>query len=105
MKTKEFISITSQIKQLEKLNKIKGRSEDRDQEIKNLYDKLKECKVYVSYMIGSREYYEKAYKVGKSYYSWCFDKMIRSRGYHSIERINKITDSMKNAMQLDLFYY
>lgn len=72
------------------------------QEIDTELDKLE--KVYVSYMIGSRSYYEEATKIGKSLF-YKGRKLTRSNGYSCVTIIPAITDEMRESMLSDSYYY
>lgn len=65
----------------------------------------REQKVYLSYSIGHRSYYAKAYKIGAAYVSKRFEKITRSTGYSCIEEIPAITEKMKEEMYSDSMYY
>lgn len=82
---------------------------ERD-ELEKLVKELEESyfsklpKVNVSYMIGSRLYYEEVVKIGKTYF--CNGrKMTKSNGFKCIEEIETITEKMKEDMISDSYYY
>lgn len=60
--------------------------------------------VAVSYMIGSRNYYQEVIKIGKSYFLHG-RKMTKGRGYWFIQEIEEITEEMNNEMIADSYYY
>jgi len=66
------------------------------------FDKL--TTVFVSFSIGSRNYYRSVVKIGKAYFS-NGDKMTKGRGYRFIEEIAEITPKMQNEMIEDAHYY
>ena len=68
----------------------------------NYFSKLN--KIAISYMIGSRVYYESAIKIGKAYLKHG-ERMTQSRGYYCIEEISEITEDMTNSMIADSYYY
>lgn len=59
-------------------------------------------KVPASYWIGSRQYREIVYKIGKSYFTLSFIKLKKSNG---LVEIDEITDKHKQEMLDDLYYY
>ena len=59
--------------------------------------------VNVSFSIGSRSYYEKAYKIGKFYYTVATNTKLTS--YFSPTEIDEITDENCNEMVSDSYYY
>lgn len=61
--------------------------------------------VNVSYMVGSRLYYEAVYKIGKTYFTTTKRKMTKSRGFRCIEEIEEITEQMHKDMIADSYYY
>ena len=61
-------------------------------------------KVPVSYYIGYRSYYEEVVKIGACYFQYG-KAMTKGRGYRSLEEIPEITDSMKESMLSDTYYY
>ena len=66
------------------------------------FDKLDT--VNVSFMIGSRSYYQAVVKIGKAYYDGS-RRMTKGRGYYCIEEIAEITDRMNADMLSDSYYY
>jgi len=70
--------------------------EDTEKEL----DKLP--KVPASYWIGSRQYREIVYKIGKSYFTLSFIKLKKS---NSLVEIDEITDKHKKEMLDDMYYY
>lgn len=60
--------------------------------------------VKVSFMIGSRSYFEEVVKIGKAYFN-NGRKMTKSRGYYCVEEIPEITKEMQESMLADSYYY
>jgi len=69
---------------------------------KNYFDKLPT--VPVSFLIGSRSYYEEVVKIGKALFN-NGRKMTKSRGYYCVKEIDQITEQMQKSMLADSYYY
>ena len=109
MNQKEFKKYTLEIEKLEqKQREYIGYDTNISTMIREIKNKMESIfdVVNVSYMIGSREYCEKAFKIGKSYFDYNnFNKMTRSRGVAALEEIPTITQAMKDEMIADSYYY
>lgn len=60
--------------------------------------------VLVAYSIGSRGYFDRVAKIGKSYFDG-IQKMTKSRGYWFVTEIPEITDEMRERYEADQHYY
>ena len=61
--------------------------------------------VYISYSIGYRRYYEQVVKVGTTFINYQGEKMTKANGYRLVTEIPEITESMKEDMISDSYYY
>ncbi len=77
-------------------------AQKRFSELKEILESLKN--VRVSFSIGSRSYYQKVVKIGKSYFDGN-TKMTAGRGYYLITEIPEITENMRDEMISDSYYY
>lgn len=78
--------------------------------LKDVVNKLNETyfskleTVSVSFMCGSRLFYENVIKIGKTYFN-NGRKMTKSNGYYCIKELQEITEEMNQSMIADSYYY
>jgi hypothetical protein len=113
MQLKEFKILTIIIKELESKSYVAHNNNiQKYLELESIInEKIKELEsncliINIKYNIGSRDYYDKVFKVGTKLFNYrSFESMTQANGYYNIKIIDKITNQMKHSMEADSYYY